>query len=148
MTKNFNIRADLRLNAAKCTGCGACTLACPRGAIQVSSNDGFASINYTHALCLYCRRCSSVCPEKAIEYSGVLEPANLFCSAMRTEEKHKVELQVCANCGSTFMPKPLVTKAEELLRKEGVEMPSLIALCSRCRSRELFSRVYRRKGEV
>ena len=147
MSEIFQIRADLSLNSAKCTGCGACALVCPRGAIQISNNQGFASINYTHALCLYCRRCSFVCPEKAIEYGGALEPASLFSPVMHTEEKQKIELQVCRVCGSTFMPIPLVTKAGEVLRKEGIEMPSLVTLCPRCRPRELFSRVYRRKGE-
>ena len=147
MTENFRIRADLSLNSAKCTGCGACAVVCPRDAIKISSSEGVASINYTHARCLYCRRCSFACPEKAIEYGGTLEPGGLFSSVMHIEEKLEVELQVCRACGSTFMPKPLVTKAEELLRKEGIETPSLTPLCPRCRTRELFSRVYRRKGE-
>ena len=147
MTEKLRVRADLSINSAKCTGCGACALACPTDAIQISSNHTVASINYTHALCLYCRRCSFVCPEKAIEFGGVLEPAGLFSLAVHTEEKLEVELQVCPNCGSAFMPKPLVTKSEELLRNEGVEIASLITLCPRCRPRELLSRVYRLKGE-
>lgn len=137
MIQNFRIRADLTLNSAKCTGCAACTLACPTGAIQMLTNEGFASINYDHALCLYCRRCSFTCPEKAIYYGGALEPAGFLSPVIHTEEKLRVELQVCDQCGSTFTPKPLVKKAEELLRSEGIEMSSLVILCRRCRVEKL-----------
>jgi len=147
MIGKFRIRANLIIDSAKCTGCGACTLACPAGAIQLSDNHAFASINYTHDRCLYCRRCAFTCPEKAIEYGAVSEPSGLFSLAVHTEEKISVELQVCRNCGSTFMPKPLVKKVEKLLRDGGIGMTSLITLCPKCRSREIVFRLYRLEGE-
>jgi len=146
MAERFNIRPNLIIDWAKCTGCGSCTLVCPVGAIQISDNHEFAIINYNHALCLYCRRCAFACPENAIEYGGFTEPAGSFSLVVRTEEKIKVELQACRNCGSTFMPKPLVTKVGALLRDYGIEITSLTTLCPSCRSRELFSRYYPLKG--
>jgi formate hydrogenlyase subunit 6/NADH:ubiquinone oxidoreductase subunit I len=142
MIQNFRIRADLTFDSAKCTGCAACTLACPTGAIQMLTSDGFVSINYDYALCLYCRRCSFACPEKAINYGGALESAGFLRPVPYTEEKVRVELQVCDQCGSTLAPRPLVKKAEELLRSEGIEMSSLIILCQRCRVGKL-AKVFR-----
>jgi len=146
MAERFNIRPNLIIDSAKCTGCGACTLVCPVGAIQISDNHEFAIINYNHVLCLYCRRCAFACPENAIEYGGFTESAGSFSLAVRTEEKIKVELQVCRNCGSTFLPKPLVTKTEALLKDDGIEITPLTTLCPECRSRELFSRYLPLKG--
>ena len=133
----LEVRSDLSFDPTKCIGCEACAVACPRHAIQVTKEQGSESINYSFALCLYCRRCSFTCPEDAVKVTAVLEPAS-FSASVRVEEKLKIELQICARCGSAFAPKPMVRKIEDLIReKRGMDLSSLLLLCPRCRTQIL-----------
>ena len=47
--------AGVRVDAARCTGCGACVRCCPVDIRQVGDRE-----------CVHCTRCMSVCPEQAI----------------------------------------------------------------------------------
>jgi formate hydrogenlyase subunit 6/NADH:ubiquinone oxidoreductase subunit I len=133
----LEVRSDLSFDPTKCIGCEACAATCPRRAIRITKDQGFETISYTFALCLYCRRCSFTCPENAVKLTAVLEPAS-FSTSARVEEKLKIELQICERCGSAFAPKPMVTKIEDLIReKRGMDLPSLILLCPRCRTQIL-----------
>ncbi len=55
------------LEAARCTGCGACmrTEVCPSGA--VAGKDGRPEIDT--GKCIFCGACAEICPEKAIGFS-------------------------------------------------------------------------------
>jgi ferredoxin len=53
----------VRVDAGRCTACGACAKVCPTWAIEVG---GTARID--PLACLPCRDCEGVCPEEAIRY--------------------------------------------------------------------------------
>ena len=55
---------DVKLaNVEQCTGCGACKMKCPKGAITFSpDNEGFPSPSINEELCVGCGICNKVCP--------------------------------------------------------------------------------------
>jgi len=133
----LRVGSNISFDSAKCTGCESCAIVCPRGAIQITKDQGFETISYTFALCLYCRRCSFTCPEDAVKLTAALEPAG-FSTSARVEEKLQIELQICGRCGSAFAPRPMVRKIENLImEKRGIDLSSLIVLCPQCRTRIL-----------
>jgi len=54
------------VDASLCTGCGACTRACPTGAI--TADGALQSVDL--GKCLFCPDCANACPNRAITYSG------------------------------------------------------------------------------
>jgi ferredoxin len=60
------VRCMYVVNKDKCTGCGACTDACPTEAIGIE--DGKAVIGLA---CMDCGACPRVCPEGAIRKVAV-----------------------------------------------------------------------------
>ena len=48
---------------AKCTGCGACAMACPEHSIRIVRGKA----RFRHGRCALCRSCIGICPEGAIE---------------------------------------------------------------------------------
>ena len=56
--------------AVKCTGCGACTKACPRSAITVGERSGKYIALTDRTRCIDCGACVEVCPREAREIAG------------------------------------------------------------------------------
>lgn len=68
----------VRVNPARCTGCGMCTKACPRNILEIiprrarvviccsTQNKGKAVTEICKAGCIQCMRCVKACPAKAI----------------------------------------------------------------------------------
>lgn len=52
-----------KVNQENCVGCGACTGACPTGAIQLNA-DGKAEV--AEDTCVDCGACVGTCPNNAI----------------------------------------------------------------------------------
>ncbi|MDH7488173.1 MAG: 4Fe-4S dicluster domain-containing protein [Anaerolineae bacterium] len=59
----------IQVSRERCTGCGTCVAACPKGAMFVAG--GYADVN--DALCDSCGLCIQACPEGAISFAA--EPA-------------------------------------------------------------------------
>jgi len=60
------MRPEIFFVSENCTGCGACTQACPQGAIEVF--EGRSRTN--RALCIGCGKCTEVCPNEARNLVG------------------------------------------------------------------------------
>jgi ferredoxin len=53
----------VKIEAAKCTGCGGCVNLCPDAAMSLSSKDVIA---VDEKLCSKCQICVKVCPVRAL----------------------------------------------------------------------------------
>lgn len=59
----------------KCTGCAACSNACPAGAINMELNkEGFYEPVISEQNCIECGLCQQKCPQNNPEYSNTAEP--------------------------------------------------------------------------
>ena len=61
---------QLMTYSGKCTGCGRCIAACPRGAISIIEKDGKPAAFTDRSLCTSCGACVSRCPASAREIAG------------------------------------------------------------------------------
>lgn len=66
---NFNVEKTIyKLDKDKCTGCEACTNACPVDAISMTYNyEGFLYPTICEDKCIGCGKCAAVCPELNME---------------------------------------------------------------------------------
>lgn len=63
---------ELMVYSSKCTGCGRCISACPRGAVSMIGHEG-KHISFTdRSSCTDCGACAAVCPNGAREMAGEL----------------------------------------------------------------------------
>ena len=60
----LSIGKKMRVDAAKCDSCGACSKVCPTWSISVQSAARIDPLS-----CMPCRACEEVCPKSAISYS-------------------------------------------------------------------------------
>ncbi|MCD6405990.1 MAG: 4Fe-4S binding protein, partial [Planctomycetes bacterium] len=49
-----------------CCGCGACVVACPRGAIEIAEGRRYNFARLDAAKCVECGLCRQVCPSTAL----------------------------------------------------------------------------------
>ena len=61
---------ELMTYSSKCTGCGSCVPACPKGAISVQPREGKYIAVTDRTKCVNCGACVSVCPNDAREIAG------------------------------------------------------------------------------
>jgi electron transport complex protein RnfB len=95
-----------RVIQSKCTACGKCVAACPKGIIEIvpqsseytvrcsSLDKGNIVRQNCQVGCIGCRKCSKVCPVDAISFKGTLA---------------KINPDLCTNCGACMEECP--TKA-------------------------------------
>jgi Ni,Fe-hydrogenase III small subunit/Pyruvate/2-oxoacid:ferredoxin oxidoreductase delta subunit len=64
------------IDFARCTACDACAVACPTGAIQVSTPaTAERRLSLSYAACIQCRECVTACPERAVTPGREVEVA-------------------------------------------------------------------------
>lgn len=115
-----------RLNAQKCTGCASCELSCPTETLESNDSGNLRVFRYSHYQCICCGACVNTCPEDAAELRHEIGLKRFFQIAAKYEIR-SVELESCKNCGSLYVPGPLLDKV-------GKSFPyDYIRLCPTCR---------------
>ena len=64
------------VNQDKCTGCGACVMDCPLGAVRLKHKKAVIDEH-----CTECGACRRVCPEEAITAADMMRLEGLQCDA-------------------------------------------------------------------
>lgn len=120
----------VRLKVKTCTGCAACELSCPTGALECSDEGQLRVFNYDRYICIRCGGCVLTCPEGAAELRHVLSVKRFFQLAAQPERK--VELERCEVCGLPFIPGPQLAKLEGIMAERDISLINL-KTCGRCK---------------
>ncbi|MEM2942388.1 MAG: 4Fe-4S binding protein [Candidatus Bathyarchaeia archaeon] len=130
-------RGAAEYDPEKCVGCGACSQACPSGAITYSDGGKTRALKINYGICSFCGRCEEICPWDAIHLTKKFELA-----VFRKEDAEtgvEVPLLECTECGRPFFPSPQMKASVEKIREilEGYridpdELTSLISICPTC----------------
>lgn len=116
----------IRLNVEKCTGCAACELDCPTGALESNDEGKLRIFTFSHYQCICCGACVNTCPEQAAELRHEIGIGKLF-QIIPKQEIRSVELQVCEKCGALFAPAPQIEKISQMITDD------FIRFCPRCK---------------
>ncbi len=124
--------ASVLVDDVSCTMCGACSRACPTGAIAYGAKDG--TLSFDHLDCVNCGLCVPACPEGAVNLVPGLSP-KAASHARRPIIVDDVER--CAKCGDPFIPARLAAHARSVIGKLDRPAPlsvSQVGLCDACKT--------------
>lgn len=131
----YPFAATVLVDGGKCTLCGACVKACPRGALEIRQARDALELILDEGKCIGCAECAAVCPQDAIEVRW-LARAPLGESKVRLawDEVHR-----CPVCGSIVGPKKQVEAVAAKLRAAGLPEAAVsrVYLCPTCRATRL-----------
>ena len=122
----------VRLTTTYCTGCAACELHCPTGALIYEDKGNRRIFSYAPYQCICCGACINSCPEGAAELIHQVSVAGYYQNFFR-KTICSVELKACERCGVLFAPEPQIDKLRQTIKED------YIHLCLRCK-REVSAR--------
>lgn len=86
----MHVKETVNLAEEECTGCSACSVVCPCGAIAMKENEkGFISYVITDS-CIGCKKCESACPIVNAENAknpGLRDSRVIYSFAVRDEDR-------------------------------------------------------------
>jgi ferredoxin len=124
------------LHPALCTGCAACTLECPTGALSAQDGSKTRRINYVLQQCIRCGRCVAICPDEAARLTHAFELPNPF-RLRKIFMLAQIDLAACGQCGSNFVPVRQHHKLRDLT------MDACVDACPDCRQQNHARECYR-----
>jgi formate hydrogenlyase subunit 6/NADH:ubiquinone oxidoreductase subunit I len=122
----------VRLTTTYCTGCAACEVHCPTGALTSEDKENRRYFTYAPYLCICCGDCINSCPEGAAELRHQVSVVGYFQNFFRKTIR-SVALKACQRCGALFAPEAQIDKLRKTVDEE------YINLCLRCK-REVSAR--------
>lgn len=121
-----------RLNVIKCTGCAACELSCPTGALEASEESKLRIFTYSHYQCICCGSCVGTCLEDAADQRHELSLRRFF-QIVPTQEIRSVELKECERCHAYFAPIPQLNKISKTVSSR------YLGFCNKCKGEMMLS---------
>ncbi len=122
---------SLEVEAASCSACGLCTVACPSKAL-VAAGDDCLVIVFDRSLCDSCGKCIDACPEKAVK-------ANTNHGQAQTGPGPVVLFRDrparCRNCGAIIGSLAMISRVGSKLEAKDPKLAQRIQLCMSCRDR-------------
>lgn len=120
----------VRIEASRCTLCGACPECCPTGALELRENGDSSRLLFDHARCVACEGCVRVCPEAAVEMERRLELSGFGSTAVLAQD----QVARCQRCGAAIAPKSMLRKVQGSLHgTKAMEGQTLGRYCPGCR---------------
>lgn len=124
------------VDTERCTGCRACSVSCPTGALKAIDDAGSRLFEYSHYQCVCCATCVSSCPEGAV---GLRHRMGLkYAVEYRRVPDRVLPLHECEQCGQSFTSDSQLEQIDRLIREQGLELSSLY-LCERCKRRSTLA---------
>jgi len=125
----------LVLDGDQCTGCGACTVECPTGALTgASSEEADVCLNFRHDSCVACGRCVAVCPEECLHLEKVLELDKMDCPP---ETLFRDKFFRCSECGAVIGPTAMIDNLRTKLKAKEDSLVPELELCPVCKVKQL-----------
>ncbi|MBP2652799.1 MAG: pflC [Firmicutes bacterium] len=78
---------ELKVSAAKCTGCGNCVSVCPVGAIKLETDAGNVRLDIDRQLCTNCFKCIDVCYTGALDRFGEYYTVDELFAVIKKDEQ-------------------------------------------------------------
>lgn len=127
------------VDAARCTLCMACAVACPSGALAARGDA--PKLEFLESRCHQCGLCEEACPERAIR----LLP-RILCDPQAVETPavlHEVEPFRCVECGVPFATQAMIGRMKEKLVGHWMYADDRqlrrLQMCGTCRTRDALS---------
>ena len=97
--------------ASACTACGACAVACPTGALELSEREDTIALLHDPDLCTGCGLCARACPERVLRVMRGLDLRRLG----ERLELVTTRRRRCRRCGTLLPPQAAVDRNRSLL---------------------------------
>lgn len=120
-----------RIQTAKCTGCTACSISCPTGALFYTDRGNLRVFTSDDSRCIHCGACVRDCPEYAAELGHQIS-LRVFFGRRFSQDIRQLDLQECILCGVPFAPRLQCNKIAETIED------LFVHVCPRCRRQELM----------
>ncbi|MDD5126855.1 MAG: 4Fe-4S dicluster domain-containing protein [Dehalococcoidales bacterium] len=121
----------IKMESARCTGCGICAAECPTGALTISADKATGAVQmlFRQQVCIACNKCVEVCPEHCLSLERGLEVEKIGSPAAVLYED---EIARCAECGAPIGPRAMINSVKAKIAAAG--QPALnLEICPDCK---------------
>ena len=117
---------SVRLDGSYCTGCAACSLNCPTGALCAKDTENERRITYCNYQCMCCGTCVAVCPEEAVELRHAISIKKIL-TVRKMHTLQRSMLRTCDRCNSYYVTE------NQFMEIKKISDEAYIRICQRCK---------------